>query len=55
MVVDKVGHVMDYAGNSDKTTAVIDFTFVVVLFHDWQLLEGNPPVDLIALLVELFL
>jgi hypothetical protein len=55
VLVDEVGDIVDNTGDSDETTAVLSLLNVVVPLDDGQLLKGNTPVELLALLVDLLL
>jgi hypothetical protein len=55
VLVDEVGDIVDNTGDSDETTTVLGLLNIVVPLDDGQLLKGNTPVELLALLVDLLL
>lgn len=52
---DEVGDIVDNTGNSDKTATVLGLLNVVVPLDNRELVKGNTPVELGALLVDLLL
>jgi hypothetical protein len=55
VLVDEVGDIVDNTGNSDQTAAVLSLLNVVVPLNNRELLKGNTPVELGALLIDLLL
>ena len=55
MVLDKVGDIVDDTGNRDKSAAILCLFNIIVPLQDWELLEGNTPVEFGAALVDLLL
>jgi hypothetical protein len=55
VVLDKVAHVVDHACHGHQRPAVPGFGLVGVPVDDGQLLQGDPPVERLSLLVELLL
>ena len=46
---------MNDSSNSNETTAIADLLDIVIPLDDWELIEGNSPVQIGALLVKLLL